>query len=240
LNSPQETANQYSIQNNLACSQNLRAGKSRPSFANVNALRMKIGILISGRGSNMVALVEAAQSSAIADSEISVVISDRRDAIGLQKAQERGVETLVIERAGRKRSAHDAEIVAELRRRGVELVCLAGYLRLLSPDFVHAFPNRIVNIHPSLLPAFPGLNAQRQAFEYGVKFTGCTVHFVDENLDSGAIVAQKAVPIFDDDTIETLTERILIEEHKLYAAAVAQIVRGNYRIDGRRVILLNP
>lgn len=197
---------------------------------------MKIGILISGRGSNMVALIEATQSGVIPDSEIAVVMSDKPDAAGLEKALARGVETVVIERKSKKRAEHDAEIVAELKRRGVELVCLAGYMRLLSPAFIEAFRGRIVNIHPSLLPAFPGLDAQKQAHEYGVKFSGCTVHFVDEGLDSGAIIRQKVVPVLDDDTVETVTNRILAEEHALYVEAVAQIALGNFKISGRRVI----
>lgn len=185
---------------------------------------MKIGILISGRGSNMVALVDAVKSDEIPASEVAVVISDQPNAPGIEKARERGVETVVIERRGRSREEHDAEIIAELRKRDVELVCLAGYMRLLSKDFIHAFENRIVNIHPSLLPAFPGLDAQRQAFDHGVKISGCTVHFVDENLDAGPIILQKAVDVKDHDTAETLAERILEQEHKLYVEAVRRIV----------------
>lgn len=197
---------------------------------------MKIGILISGRGSNMSALIEAVNTGEIPNSEIAVVISDKPDAAGLQKAREKGVETIVIERRNRTRREHDAEIVAELKKRSVELICLAGYMRLLSAEFIEAFRNRIVNIHPSLLPSFPGLDAQRQAFEYGVKFSGCTVHFVDEGLDSGAIIAQKAVPVLDDDTLETLTARILEQEHRLYVEAVSLIAQRNYRLKGRRVL----
>lgn len=197
---------------------------------------MKIGILISGRGSNMSALIEAVKTGRIPNSEIAVVISDKPDAVGLQKAREKGVETIVIERRNRTRLEHDAEMIAELEKRAVELICLAGYMRLLSAEFIEAFRNKIVNIHPSLLPSFPGLEAQRQAFEYGVKFSGCTVHFVDEGLDSGAIIAQKVVPVLDDDTPETLTARILEQEHRLYVEAVAKIVSGKYEIKGRRVI----
>jgi phosphoribosylglycinamide formyltransferase-1 len=185
---------------------------------------MKIGILISGRGSNMQAIVDAVQSGRIPGSEVAVVVSDQPDAAGLIKAKEKGVETIVVERAGRKRVEHDAEIAAELKKRGVELVCLAGYMRLLSPEFIRAFPQRIVNIHPSLLPAFKGLDAQRQAFEDGVKVTGCTVHFVDEELDNGPIIAQRTVEVRDDDTAETLSARILDEEHKLYVEAIAKVV----------------
>ena len=191
---------------------------------------MKIGILISGRGSNMVALVDAVKSGEIPDSEVSVVISDKADAAGLAKAAERGVGTLVIERAGRKRAEHDAEIAAELKKRGVELVCLAGYMRLLSKDFIHAFEDRIVNIHPSLLPSFPGLDAQAQALAHGVKITGCTVHFVNEDLDAGPIILQRAVEVRDDDTSETLSARILEQEHQAYVDAVRSIAAGRVRL----------
>jgi phosphoribosylglycinamide formyltransferase 1 len=197
---------------------------------------MKIGILISGRGSNMTAIVEAVQSGLIPDSDVAIVISDKTSADGLLKAKERGIETLCITRKGRAREEHDAEIVNELKKRNIELVCLAGYMRLLSPEFVRAFPDKIINIHPSLLPAFKGLDAQRQAVEYGVKISGCTVHFVDEALDHGAIIAQKAVKVKDDDTAETLSARILEFEHRLYVEALRIIVRGNYKIAGRRVI----
>jgi phosphoribosylglycinamide formyltransferase-1 len=197
---------------------------------------MKIGILISGRGSNMSALIEAVKSGEIPKSEISIVVSDKSEAAGLERAREKDVETLVIERKERTRSEHDAKIVSELKKRNVELVCLAGYMRLLSGDFIEAFRNRIINIHPSLLPSFPGLDAQRQAFEYGVRVSGCTVHFVDEGLDSGAIIAQKAVPVLDDDKPETLSARILEQEHRLYVEAVSKIVSGKYEIKGRRVI----
>src|SRR5688572_17364573 len=185
---------------------------------------MKIGILISGRGSNMVALIDAVTSGEIPRSEVAVVISDKADAAGIDKARERDVEAIVIERAGRSRVEHDAEMVAELRERGVELVCLAGYMRLLSPDFIHAFPNKIVNIHPSLLPAFPGLDAQRQAIEHGARVSGCTVHYVDEGLDSGDIILQKEVAVEKDDTAETLAAKILELEHAAYVEAVKGIV----------------
>lgn len=197
---------------------------------------MKIGILISGRGSNMTAIVEAVQSGLIPGSEVAVVISDKTGAEGLKKAKERSIETIVVGKKGRARAEHDALIIAELEKRNVELVCLAGYMRLLSPEFIQAFPNRIVNIHPSLLPSFPGLNAQRQAIEYGVKISGCTVHFVDEDLDHGAIILQKAVEVKDDDTAETLSARILKFEHALYVEALKKIVEGNLKISGRRVI----
>lgn len=196
---------------------------------------MKIGILISGRGSNMVAIVEAVQSGAIPNSEVVVVISDKTSAEGLEKAKARAVETVVVTRKGRSREEHDAEIIAQLKRRGAKLVCLAGYMRLLSDDFVAAFPNKIVNIHPSLLPAFPGLDAQRQAIEYGVRVSGCTVHFVDDELDHGAIILQKAVEVADTDTSETLSAKILEHEHALYIEALRLIVRKNYKVVGRKV-----
>jgi phosphoribosylglycinamide formyltransferase-1 len=198
---------------------------------------MKIGILISGRGSNMVAIVDAVSSGQIPDSEVAIVISDKTTAPGLQKAQARGIETLVVEKNGRQRAEHDAEIIAELQKRNVELVCLAGYMRLLSAEFVQAFPNRILNVHPSLLPSFKGLDAQRQAIEYGVRVSGCTVHFVDENLDHGAIIAQKTVEVLDEDTAETLAERILRHEHKLYVESIAGIVEEKIEIRGRRVLI---
>lgn len=185
---------------------------------------MKIGILISGRGSNMVALVDAVKSGEIPASEVPVVISDKANAPGLEKARERGVETAVIERSGRSREEHDSEIAAKLKEKGVELICLAGYMRLLSPEFVRLFPDRIINIHPSLLPAFPGLDAQKQALEAGVKTTGCTVHYVNEDLDAGRIILQRAVEVKNGDTAETLTARILDEEHKAYVEAVSKLV----------------
>jgi phosphoribosylglycinamide formyltransferase-1 len=197
---------------------------------------MKIGILISGRGSNMTAIVEAVQAGVIPGSEVAVVISDKPGAAGLEKARERGAETVVVERRGRTREEHDAEIAAELEKRGVELVCLAGYMRLLSPGFIRAFPDRIVNIHPSLLPAFRGLDAQKQAFDYGARVTGCTVHFVDEDLDNGAIILQKTVEVLDGDTAETLSARILEQEHALYVEAIQKLAAGNYRVEGRRVV----
>jgi phosphoribosylglycinamide formyltransferase 1 len=197
---------------------------------------MRIGILISGRGSNMVAIAEAVQSGFIPDSEVVVVISDKTNAQGLAKAKALGVEAFAIPRNSRSREEHDAEIVGELKKRDVELVCLAGYMRLLSADFVKAFPNKITNIHPSLLPAFPGLDAQKQAIDYGVKVSGCTVHLVDEHLDHGAIIAQKVVEVKDDDTAETLSARILEHEHALYVESIKKIVEADYRIIGRRFV----
>ncbi|MFN2392924.1 MAG: phosphoribosylglycinamide formyltransferase, partial [Pyrinomonadaceae bacterium] len=197
---------------------------------------MKIGILISGRGSNMAVIIEAVLSGRIPKSDVAVVISDKTSAEGLQKAKMRGIETLVIAKKGRTREEHDAEIITEMKKRDVELICLAGYMRLLSPEFIRAFPNRILNIHPSLLPSFKGLDAQKQAVEYGVKVSGCTVHFVDESLDNGAIIAQKVVEVKNDDTPETLSARILEHEHRLYVESVKRVVEGNYEIIGRNVV----
>ena len=194
---------------------------------------MKIGILISGRGSNMAAIIDAVQNGSIPNSEVVVVISDKAEAAGLEKAKARGIETIVVERDGRKRAEHDAEIIDELKNRGVELVCLAGYMRLLSRDFVHAFPNKIVNIHPSLLPNFRGLEAQKQAIDAGANVSGCTVHFVDEELDHGDIILQKEVEIKSGDTAETLAARILEHEHALYVEAIKKIVNGNYQSAGQ-------
>jgi len=187
----------------------------------------------------MVAIIDAVRSGEIPDSEIAVVISDKADAAGLMRARERGVETLVIERAGRKRAEHDAEIIVELRKRDVELVCLAGYMRLLSSEFIRAFPDRIVNIHPSLLPSFPGLDVQQQAIEHGVKVSGCTVHFVNEDLDAGPIILQRTVEVNDDDTPETLAARILEQEHGAYIEAIRRIASGQLKKDGRRTVLID-
>ena len=183
----------------------------------------------------MLALADAVADGRIPGSEIVVVISDHADAPGLVSASGRGIETRAIERRGRTREEHEREIIAALEERSVELVCLAGYMRLLSSCFVKAFRHRILNIHPSLLPAFPGLDAQRQAIEHGVKFSGCTVHFVDETLDGGPIITQRTVPVLDDDTPATLAARILVEEHRAYREAVAIVASGNYRVEGRRV-----
>jgi phosphoribosylglycinamide formyltransferase-1 len=190
-------------------------------------LKKRIAVLISGRGSNMLALSDAVRDGRIPDAEIAVVISDKPGAHGLELARERGIETLAIERRGRNREEHEREIIGALRDRQVDLVCLAGYMRLLSPCFVEAFRGRIVNIHPSLLPAFPGLDAQRQALEHGVKVSGCTVHFVDETLDGGPIIAQCAVPVIESDTVETLSARILEQEHQLYPEAVKKVLTAD-------------
>jgi phosphoribosylglycinamide formyltransferase-1 len=195
----------------------------------------KIGILISGRGSNMVALLDAIDEGRL-DAEVAIVISNIETAVGLEKARERGVETLVISHKGRAREVHDAELVSALNERGVVLVCLAGYMRLVSPLFVRAFEHRILNIHPSLLPAFAGLDAQRQALEHGVKITGCTVHLVDEELDHGPIVMQRPVEVRDDDTVETLAARILEQEHQVYSQAVARVLSAGFRVEGRRAL----
>jgi phosphoribosylglycinamide formyltransferase-1 len=197
----------------------------------------RLGILISGRGSNMLALAAAIRDGRLPNAEIAVVVSDKPNAAGLARAQEQGLRTMVVERRGRPREEHDAETVAVLKEHNVDLVCLAGYMRVLSSQFLEAFCQRILNVHPSLLPAFPGLNAQLQAIEHGVKWTGCTVHFVDETLDGGPIIGQSIVQVFNDDTEESLSARILEQEHQLYAETVAMIVRGNYRIVGRRVVM---
>jgi phosphoribosylglycinamide formyltransferase-1 len=193
----------------------------------------KIAILISGRGSNMVALLDAIGEGRI-NAKASVVISNIETAAGLDKARERGVEALFISHKGRSREEHDREVIRELKQRDTGLVCLAGYMRLLSRDFVRAFENRILNIHPSLLPAFPGLDAQRQALEHGVKITGCTVHIVDEELDHGPIILQRPVEVLDCDTVETLSSRILEQEHRAYVEAVASVLSPGFRIEGRR------
>ena len=196
----------------------------------------RLGILISGRGSNMLALAEAVREGRIVETEIAVVVSDKANAAGLARAEELGLKTQVVERRGRTRENHDRETVDVLRSHQVDFVCLAGYMRVLSAYFLEEFRDRILNIHPSLLPAFPGLNAQLQAIEHGVKFTGCTVHFVDETLDGGPIIAQRAIPVHEDDTEESLSARILEQEHQLYPEAVAFVVSGNYELSGRRVL----
>ncbi|HMD20350.1 MAG TPA: phosphoribosylglycinamide formyltransferase [Alloacidobacterium sp.] len=196
----------------------------------------RLGVLLSGRGSNFLAIADAIANGKLPDAEIAVVISNKADAPGLDAARTRGLSAVAIEARGRKRAEHDAEIIACLREHDVDLVCLAGYMRLLSAEFVAAFPQRILNIHPSLLPAFPGLDAQQQAFEYGVKVVGCTVHFVDEQLDHGVIVLQKTVPVLDDDDEHTLAARILEQEHIAYAEAIARVLSGRYRIVGRRYL----
>jgi phosphoribosylglycinamide formyltransferase 1 len=194
-----------------------------------------LGILLSGRGSNFEAIADHIESRQL-DATIAAVISNRADAGGIELARRRGLTALVIPSKGKLREQHDREVVAALRQHQVELICLAGYMRLLSPWFVQQFPNRILNIHPSLLPAFPGLDAQKQAVDYGVKISGCTVHFVDENLDHGAIIVQKEVPVLDSDDDQALAARILEQEHKAYSEAIRIVLQGKYHIAGRRVI----
>jgi phosphoribosylglycinamide formyltransferase 1 len=198
----------------------------------------RIGVLLSGRGSNFEALAESCAAGRIPGAEIALVVSNREGAPGIERARARGIPTRVIPSKGLEREAYDRQVAAALDEARVDLICLAGYMRLLSPFFVARFAGRILNIHPSLLPAFPGLEAQRQALEHGVKWTGCTVHFVDENLDAGPIILQAAVPVRDNDTVETLSARILAEEHRIYTEAVGIILSGRYRMEGRRVILV--
>jgi phosphoribosylglycinamide formyltransferase 1 len=197
----------------------------------------RIGVLLSGRGSNFEALADSVAVGRIPNAEIAVVVSNREGAPGIDKAKQRRIPTRVIPSRGLEREAYDRQVVTVLREYQVDLVCLAGYMRLLSPYFVASYPQRILNIHPSLLPSFPGLESQRQALEYGVKFAGCTVHFVDENLDAGPIILQATVPVRDDDTEATLTARILNEEHRVYSEAVRIVLEGKYRIEERRVIV---
>jgi phosphoribosylglycinamide formyltransferase 1 len=193
-----------------------------------------LGILLSGRGSNFVAIADSIDANHIPNARIAVVISNKADAPGIEIARQRGLDAVVIPSKGRAREEHDREIVAALKQQGVDLVCLAGYMRLLSPWFVRQFPRRILNIHPSLLPAFPGLEAQEQAFAYGVKISGCTVHFVDEELDHGAIIVQKAVLVRDQDDEHSLAARILEQEHLAYTEAINIVLNEKYEISGRR------
>jgi phosphoribosylglycinamide formyltransferase 1 len=197
----------------------------------------RLGILISGRGSNFLAISQAIAQGRIANAVIAVVISNRSDAAGIPAARRAGLAAEIIESRGRTRAEHDAEVIACLRTHQVDLVCLAGYMRLLSAEFVRAFPQRILNIHPSLLPAFPGLDAQRQALDYGVAVSGCTVHFVDEELDHGVIVVQKAVPVLPDDDQHSLAAHILAQEHIAYAEAIDRVLSGKYHFAGRRYVL---
>jgi phosphoribosylglycinamide formyltransferase-1 len=194
-----------------------------------------LGILLSGRGSNFQAIAESVAAGRVR-AHIAVVISNRAEAPGIESARRRGLDARVIPSQGKQREQHDAEVVAALQEKKVDLVCLAGYMRLLSPWFVRQFPNRILNIHPSLLPAFPGLDAQKQAFEYGAKVSGCTVHFVDEQLDHGAIVLQKVVPVLDSDDVHILAARILEQEHIAYTEAINLVLEGSYELAGRRLV----
>jgi phosphoribosylglycinamide formyltransferase 1 len=202
-------------------------------------MKKRIGVLLSGRGSNFEALAESVSRGRIPNAEISVVISHRENAPGIERARERGIDARVLPSKGLDREAYDRQVVAVLQEKKIDLVCLAGYMRLLSSYFVQIFRDRILNIHPSLLPAFPGLEAQRQALEHGVKFAGCTVHFVDENLDAGPIILQAAVAVRDNDSVDSLSARILGEEHRIYSEAVRIVLGGRYRIEGRRVVLLD-
>jgi phosphoribosylglycinamide formyltransferase 1 len=196
-----------------------------------------LGILLSGRGSNFVAIADSVEAGRIPDARIAVVISNREDAPGIATARERGLNALLIPSKGRPREEHDREVVAALKQHDVDLVCLAGYMRLLSPWFVRQFPQKILNIHPSLLPAFPGLEAQEQAFAYGVKVSGCTVHFVDEELDHGAIIVQRSVPVLDGDNEPALAARILEQEHLSYTEAIRIVLEGRFRVVGRRLVM---
>jgi len=196
-----------------------------------------LGILLSGRGSNFVAIADSIDAGRIPEARIAVVISNKADAPGVATARQRGLNALVLPSKGKPREEHDREVVAALKQQHVDLVCLAGYMRLLSPWFVQQFPHRILNIHPSLLPAFPGLEAQEQAFAYGVKVSGCTVHFVDEELDHGAIIVQKTVPVLDGDDEHTLGTRILEQEHLVYTEAINIVLRGEFEVVGRRLRL---
>jgi phosphoribosylglycinamide formyltransferase 1 len=202
-------------------------------------MKKRIGVLLSGRGSNFAALAESVSAGRIPNAEIAIVVSNKPDAAGLGKAQARGIPARTIVSKGLEREVYDRQVAAVLEEYKVDLICLAGYMRLLSPYFVAAFPQRILNIHPSLLPAFPGLESQKQALEHGVKFAGCTVHFVDENLDAGPIILQAVVPVLDSDDEHALSERILKEEHRIYSEAVKIVLEGKYRIAGRRVLRTN-
>ena len=197
---------------------------------------IRLGILLSGRGSNFLAIAQSIRENRLPGVEIAVVISNVSDAPGLAAALQLGLPHAVLISKGRPRADHDADVIACLQSHKVDLVCLAGYMRLLSPRFIAAFPNRILNIHPSLLPAFPGLEAQRQAFQYGVKVAGCTVHFVDEHLDHGVIVLQRAIPVLETDDAHSLAQRILVEEHQAYTEAIARVASGSYEIRVRRFV----
>jgi phosphoribosylglycinamide formyltransferase-1 len=199
-----------------------------------------LGILLSGRGSNFVAIADSIDAGRIPDARISVVIANKADAPGITTARQLGLKALVIPSKGRPREEHDRELFDALKQHGVDLVCLAGYMRLLSPWFVQQFPHRILNIHPSLLPAFPGLEAQEQAFAYGVKISGCTVHFVDEELDHGAIIVQKTVPVIDGDDEHTLAARILQQEHIAYSEAIKIVLNGEFTVVGRKFVSKRP
>lgn len=197
---------------------------------------LRLGVLLSGRGSNFLAIARSIREGRLHGVEIAIILSNVAEAAGIAAAAQLGLPHAVLVSKGRPRAEHDADLIARLREHHVDLVCLAGYMRLLSPDFIAAFPNRILNIHPSLLPAFPGLDAQKQAFDYGVKIAGCTVHFVDEHLDHGAIILQRTIPLLDIDDAHSLAERILVEEHIAYTEAIARVASGDYEIQGRRYV----
>jgi phosphoribosylglycinamide formyltransferase-1 len=199
----------------------------------------RLGILLSGRGSNFLAIAAAIREHRLSGAEIACVLSNKLDAPGLASARELGLPAFAIPSAGITRAAHDSEMIARLQQHRIDLVCLAGYMRIITPEFVRAFPNRILNVHPSLLPAFPGLDAQHQALDYGAKISGCTVHFVDEAVDHGVIILQKAVPVHDNDTYETLSERILTQEHLAYPEAITRVLSGQYTIHDRKYIRKN-
>src|SRR5579863_3680659 len=211
------------------------ASAPQSTIRNQQSAMHSLGILLSGRGSNFVAIADSVEAGRIPHARIAVVISNKPDAPGIATARERGLEAVVIPSKGRPREEHDREVVQALKKQSVDLICLAGYMRLLSPWFVQQFPHKILNIHPSLLPAFPGLEAQEQAFAYGVKVSGCTVHFVDEELDHGAIIVQKTVPVLDEDDEHSLAARILEQEHIAYTEAINIVLDGNFEIAGRRL-----
>lgn len=203
-------------------------------------MKKRIGVLLSGRGSNFQALADSVAAGRIPNAEIAIVVSNKPGAPGIERARIRGIPAREIPSKGLQREAYDRQVVAALQEHKVDLICLAGYMRLLSPYFVAAFPQRILNIHPSLLPSFPGLESQKQALDYGVKFAGCTVHFVDENLDAGPIILQSVVRVQDDDDEHALSDRVLKEEHRIYSEAVKIILEGKYKIVGRRVLRTEP
>jgi phosphoribosylglycinamide formyltransferase-1 len=211
-----------------------KGGDVQSEINNPQSTMHSLGILLSGRGSNFVAIADSIEAGRIADARIAVVISNKADAPGIATARQRGLDSLGIPSRGKPREEHDREVVAALKQHKVDLVCLAGYMRLLSPWFVQQFPQRILNIHPSLLPAFPGLEAQEQAFAYGVRVSGCTVHFVDDELDHGAIIVQKTVPVLDSDDEHTLAVRILEQEHAAYTEAINVVLGGQFEIVGRK------
>lgn len=196
----------------------------------------RLGILLSGRGSNFLAIADAISSGKLPETEIAVVLSNKVDAPGLDAARARGLTAIAVPSKGLSREEHDRAMIARLREHHVDLVCLAGYMRIITPQFVQAFPNRILNVHPALLPAFPGLDAQHQAFDYGAKVAGCTVHFVDEAVDHGVIIVQRTVPVLDSDTAEKLSARILEQEHLAYPEAIRMLLSGEYEVHGRRFV----